>query len=226
MRKIARHVRGHLVAYLALFFALGGTSVAAVNALPKNSVGSPQIKNGSIQKVDISKRTVSALRGLRGPRGLQGLTGATGAKGDKGDTGAQGVQGLQGPPGPFPDGPVPSGKTIRGNFATAGVRSGGAFTVAYEGISFGFALASAPTPHYIAGGTTPPAQCPGTPDAPAAAAGHLCVYESSAFGGILSREVCTGSSCSAANPYGAWIRIEANVDGAFGVRGTWAVTAP
>jgi Collagen triple helix repeat (20 copies) len=99
MRNIGNHVRGHFVAYLALFFALGGTSVAAVNALPKNSVGSPQIKNGSIQKVDISKRTVSALRGARGLRGPAGATGATGATGAKGDTGAQGIQGIQGVPG-------------------------------------------------------------------------------------------------------------------------------
>jgi len=90
MSKIASHVRGHFVAYLALFFALGGTSMAAVNALPRNSVGSPQIKNGSIQKVDISKRTVAALHGLRGPRGLTGATGAAGAAGPKGDTGAKG----------------------------------------------------------------------------------------------------------------------------------------
>jgi hypothetical protein len=99
MSKIASHVRGHFVAYLALFFALGGTSFAAVNALPRNSVGSPQIKNGSIQKVDISKRTVSSLRGLRGLRGLTGSagpagpTGATGATGPKGDAGAAGAPG-------------------------------------------------------------------------------------------------------------------------------------
>src|SRR6478672_480351 len=89
LRKIGKHARGHFVAYLALFFALGGTSFAAVNALPKNSVGSPQIKNGAIQKVDISKKTVSALHGLRGPRGL---TGATGATGTAGATGAAGIQ--------------------------------------------------------------------------------------------------------------------------------------
>ena len=96
MRQIGKHMRGHFVAYLALFFALGGTSFAAVNALPNNSVGSPQIKNGSIQKIDISKRTVSALRGLRGQRGLTGATGATGttgAQGPKGDTGATGAPG-------------------------------------------------------------------------------------------------------------------------------------
>jgi hypothetical protein len=87
MNKIASHMRAHFVAYLALFFALGGTSIAAVNALPRNSVGSPQIKNGSIQKIDISRRTVSALRGARGPRGLQGVQGAQGPQGPQGPTG-------------------------------------------------------------------------------------------------------------------------------------------
>ena len=93
MKKIGTHLRGHFVAYLALFFALGGTSFAAVNALPKNSVGSPQIKNGSIHKIDISKKTVSALRGLRGPRGLQGIQGIQGIQGVKGDKGDKGDAG-------------------------------------------------------------------------------------------------------------------------------------
>jgi hypothetical protein len=96
LRKIGKHMRGHFVAYLALFFALGGTSFAAVNALPKNSVTSTQIKNGTILKADMNKKTVSALRGLRGPRGLTGATGATGAAGAtgaKGDTGATGAPG-------------------------------------------------------------------------------------------------------------------------------------
>jgi hypothetical protein len=100
MRKFGKHVRGHFIAYLALFFALGGTSFAAVNALPKNSVGSPQIKNGSIQKIDISKRTVSALHGQRGLRGPAGAQGAQGAQGTQGAQGIQGVQGIQGPAGP------------------------------------------------------------------------------------------------------------------------------
>ena len=100
MKEIGKHVRGHFVAYLALFFALGGTSFAAVNALPKNSVGSPQIKNGSIQKVDISRRTVAALHGARGARGPAGATGATGATGAIGATGATGATGAAGPQGP------------------------------------------------------------------------------------------------------------------------------
>jgi hypothetical protein len=82
------HVRRNLIAYAALFFALGGTSFAAVQALPRNSVGSPQIKNRSIQRIDISRRAAASLRGQRGPRGFQG---AKGDKGDKGDTGAPGA---------------------------------------------------------------------------------------------------------------------------------------
>lgn len=41
--RFVRHVRQQFVGYLALFVALGGVSYAAV-ALPKNSVGSAQIK--------------------------------------------------------------------------------------------------------------------------------------------------------------------------------------
>ena len=98
MSKLGKHLRGHAVAYVALFFALGGTSIAAVNALPNNSVGSPQIKNGSIQKVDISKRTVSSLRGLRGLRGLQGPAGPAGPAGAAGAAGATGAKGDPGTP--------------------------------------------------------------------------------------------------------------------------------
>jgi hypothetical protein len=86
----------NVMATLALFFALGGTSIAAVQALPRNSVGSPQIKNGSIQKVDISKRTVAGLRGARGPAGSVGPTGPTGATGPRGAAGPAGPPGLSG----------------------------------------------------------------------------------------------------------------------------------
>ena len=71
--RIGRQLRQNLVAYLALFVALGGTSLAAVNALvPKNSVGSAQVINGSLQKGDLSKKAAAALKGSRGPGGLAG----------------------------------------------------------------------------------------------------------------------------------------------------------
>ena len=91
--RILHHLKGNLVAYLALFVALGGSSYAAVqlkpgsvdtralakaavtkNKLAPNSVGSSQIVNGSLSSGDFKPGT------LNGPL----------AKGDKGDPGQAG----------------------------------------------------------------------------------------------------------------------------------------
>jgi hypothetical protein len=92
--RIANYIRRHHVALLALFFALAGTSYAASNALPKNSVGSKQVINGSLQTVDLSKKAKTALKGARGVQGAQGQRGPTGAQGVQGTAGAQGPPGL------------------------------------------------------------------------------------------------------------------------------------
>jgi len=47
-KRILQHLRPNLVAYVALFFALGGTSIAAVQALPRNSVGTAQLKKDAV----------------------------------------------------------------------------------------------------------------------------------------------------------------------------------
>jgi hypothetical protein len=47
MNRTLKHLRGNAIAYLALFVALGGTSYAAFS-LPKNSVGTAQLRNGSV----------------------------------------------------------------------------------------------------------------------------------------------------------------------------------
>jgi hypothetical protein len=47
MTKLVNHVKSQAVAYAALFVALGGTSYAAI-AIPKNSVGSRQLRNGAV----------------------------------------------------------------------------------------------------------------------------------------------------------------------------------
>lgn len=79
-----------VVAVIALFVALGGTSYAALR-LPKNSVGTAQLKRGAVTKGKIAKKTIAALRGQRGPMGATGPTGPQGPKGDKGDPGAPGT---------------------------------------------------------------------------------------------------------------------------------------
>ena len=49
----SRHLRRNLVAYVALLFALSGTSYAAATTLlPANSVSTRQVINGSLLKND------------------------------------------------------------------------------------------------------------------------------------------------------------------------------
>jgi hypothetical protein len=95
--RIASYINRHHLALFALFFALGGTSFAAGNALlPGNSVGTKQVINGSLQTNDLSKTARSALKSNTGLRGPAGPAGAQGAQGAVGAMGAQGVQGAPG----------------------------------------------------------------------------------------------------------------------------------
>jgi hypothetical protein len=57
MNKIVQHVRRNVIAYLALFVALGGTSYAAFK-LPAGSVGARQIKNHSIAPVKFDRSAI------------------------------------------------------------------------------------------------------------------------------------------------------------------------
>lgn len=59
MNRILRHVRANVVAYLALFVAIGGTSYAAVS-LPANSVGTRQLRNHSVTPIKLDPKTIGA----------------------------------------------------------------------------------------------------------------------------------------------------------------------
>jgi hypothetical protein len=88
----ARLTYANVTATLALFIALGGGSYAAVT-IPRNSVGSEQVKPGSLRASDLK---ASVRESLRGPRGRRGLTGANGPAGPRGATGARGPAGTRG----------------------------------------------------------------------------------------------------------------------------------
>jgi hypothetical protein len=51
---LLHHIRRNVIAYIALFVALGGTSYAAFT-LPANSVGTRQLRNHSVSPVKLGK---------------------------------------------------------------------------------------------------------------------------------------------------------------------------
>src|SRR5262245_59023510 len=91
-----------VVSLLALFVALGRTGHAAIK-LPKNSVGTTQLKAKSVTaaKVKPGSLLASNFKANQLPRGAQGLPGVAGPKGDVGAKGATGAQGVPGPQGPL-----------------------------------------------------------------------------------------------------------------------------
>jgi Collagen triple helix repeat (20 copies) len=94
----------------ALIAAFVSAVVASTTATAATVVvTSKNIKNGTIQTVDISAKAKRVLRGQRGPRGAAGPAGPRGVQGVPGPQGPQGLRGspgLVGPQGPEgPEGP-------------------------------------------------------------------------------------------------------------------------
>jgi hypothetical protein len=225
-RGFVRFLRRNTIALLALFIALSGTTYAASTLLPRNSVGTAQLKNGAVTKKKINKKTIKALKGNRGPRGFTGAAGAPGAPGAPGAKGATGAQGVQGVPGPFPD-PLGNGKTLRGDWAIAGAATA-VGQVFLGGVPFSFTLPTAPAVHYILAGGVPPAQCPGTAANPQAAAGHLCIYEQNTTNTTNRGEFgpsTPGGGFNVASKEGFGVYAYSDAAGQVWNWGTYAVTA-
>jgi hypothetical protein len=94
-------------------------------------------------------------------------------------------------------------------------------------ISFGFTLASAPTPVVLSVGDSPTAECPGSVDLPEAAAGTFCIYEGAASNvGSFVVTPASGSPAGSASRFGALLALTAQsiLSRAY-VHGSWAVTA-
>jgi hypothetical protein len=108
MRKLLRRrpSPAMIVACLALLVSLGGTSVAAVSQLSRNSVGALQLKNGAVTNAKIRNNAVTSAKvrnrsllradfapgqlsaGPTGPQGPAGPTGPAGPQGPAGSIGA------------------------------------------------------------------------------------------------------------------------------------------
>jgi Collagen triple helix repeat (20 copies) len=83
-----------IAAVVAAVVAAASGTAATILVTSKN------IKNGTIQTVDISAKAQRALRGNRGPTGPTGPAGVAGAAGPTGPVGAVGPQGAKGDRGP------------------------------------------------------------------------------------------------------------------------------
>ena len=57
VHRLISHFRSNLVGWIALFVALGGTGYAAIG-IPRNSVGSAQLRNHSITPVKLNPKSI------------------------------------------------------------------------------------------------------------------------------------------------------------------------
>jgi hypothetical protein len=138
-----------VLATTALFFSLGGTGYA-VTQLPRNSVGTDQVRDGSLARRDF--RTGVLLRGAAGAPGVAGADGPAGPQGPQGAQGGPGLQGATGERGPQgPAGPVgPSGS--QGPAGTAAITEAYSEHVTVEADGFAFTQAMCPAGKRVIGG--------------------------------------------------------------------------
>ena len=183
-----------VIALVALFVALAGTSYAAL-ALPRGSVTSYHVRDRSLLASDFRQGQLSSLPAT-----------------------------------------LPSGRSLSGTYFVGGGSATGNVLAAGH-ISFALRLRSAPVAHFVRQGESAPSACPGSVFAPAAARGHLCIYEGgysqasvrdvrdpAAIGSFRNpAAVDTGARV---RPYGAGIVVLASAGGTFYSAGTWAVRAP
>jgi hypothetical protein len=216
MSRIARHLNyGNVVASMALFLAIGGISWAAVT-LPKNSVGTKQLKRNAVSRSKVRKNAITSAKvknhSLRAVDFKRGQLPSEIAP-----------QGPAGPPGPV-TGDLPAGSTVRGAFNVDFVAAE-AGEIQGASISFGLWLPQKPTVVVLAPEAPPTAACPGSLTNPAAAPGTLCVYENTSSNATeltVCNAACVGST---AERYGAELFLHATNPGRAYVDGSWAATA-
>lgn len=102
--RLSRPHPATVISLMALFVALGGTSVAAVT-LSKNSVLSKHIKNGQVRRADIASNAINSAKVANGsllaadfrlgqlPKGPAGPAGPAGSVGPAGPAGPAGAAG-------------------------------------------------------------------------------------------------------------------------------------
>lgn len=129
--RFRRHLSyANVMATVAVFLVLGGSAYAAAT-LPKNSVGSKQLRKSAVTSSKIRANAVTSSKVADGsllksdfaagqlPAGPTGATGPTGPAGPTGATGPAGLTSLSRVDGPAsPQGPFGSGTEVNSSTAT------------------------------------------------------------------------------------------------------------
>lgn len=161
----SRLTYANVMATLALFIALSGSSYAAVK-LSRNSVGAREIAANSVRRSEVARNAVGSEEVVNGslrirdfgsiPTGPKGEKGAPGPRGERGPQGDRGPQGPRGPSGgtnlavrlgPSQDVPSPGEATLQA-FCQAGEQAiaGGASFTPPEDTNFAQIASSYPGP--------------------------------------------------------------------------------
>lgn len=238
----ARLSFANVTAAIALFVALGGGAYAVsipnhsvgTNELKKKAVKSKQLGNGAVNRSKLKDDAVNTAKVQNAS-----LLAEDFAPGQL-PAGQTGPAGPEGPPGASALDPVPSGETIRGAI--------GADDHAHDADASDFGIdVTMPMPAanplsdndvfvnvagwQNAGGQTAPTTtdtnpgCSGTPSAPTAAPGDVCIYVAGADHAVNLEgfSVLFGTEAS---PFGFKLKWDASQEGDTFVDATWAYTAP
>jgi hypothetical protein len=214
--RVGQYLRSNILGLLALFVALSGAAYAA-NAAPKNSVRTKSIRNAAVTNPKLAANAVTGSNVVNGS--LSGADLADGSITPENLSAAVAQPTV-----------LHSGATLRGLFTAVNqvvtpVAAGGVVAIAV--ISFPVPLASSPTPHVIADGDPSTADCPGSTNAPAAAPGHLCLYEGDSPGTVFNSFDDGVNNVSGASPFGTAAFFQNDtMNNAAQAYGSWAVTAP
>lgn len=210
---LLKHLRANVVAYLALFAALGGSAYAAGTLgkgqvksrnIAANAVTSPKVKNHSLRAIDFATGQL--------PHGATGATGAAGPAGAQGPAGRSALTALQ------------SGETESGEFSADNATTASSQTI-LGSVTFPIPLAAgldAAHVIYLPAGTSSVTHCPGVGQAES---GFLCLYESTHQGAAYtSASISKDSAVNGADAVGfVLFAISTAADNNFAV-GRWTVT--
>lgn len=228
MKQIRKRLTyANVMSSIAVFLVLGGAAAFAAVQLPKNSVGTKQLKKKAVSTVKIKDNAVTGQKANEATFGqvpsAASAANATNASHADSATNATHAADATKAAGASAPETLASGKTLRGHYhLELNTGSGGGTNPDMgQGYSFIFPLTETPAGHFINDGETPPAECPGSVTEPQAAPGHLCVYEGP------NNSTSNVSIGSESDQYGFGLLMFITGGGTFGWSiGSWAVTAP